>query len=254
MRARWRGIVFLTIVLLLWQLAGAARGTAAVLLPPPLRILGAFGGLLAQPRLYADIAVTLARFVTGYALGCALGIGVGAIMGLSRTAHDTLELTVELLRPVPATALIPVAILFLGLDSLMVIGIVAWAVTFPVLVNTLDGVRGVDPVLVDTGRVFGFRGGELARRVILPASLPQIATGARVALAIGLVLVIVVEMLVGDRGLGYRVITAERTFRFPEMYATIAIIGLVGYLLNESFLRLRRRFLRWHIRAREASR
>jgi NitT/TauT family transport system permease protein len=241
--------LFLAALLLAWQALAWLRPASLVLMPPPSRILGAFGRLLADPALYRDTATTLFRFLTGYLLGCGAGILLGAAMALRQRVYDTLELTLELLRPVPATALIPVAILFLGIDSAMVLAVVAWAVLFPVLVNTLDGVRSVDPVLVDTGRVFGFRGAALARHVLLPASLPQIATGMRVALAIGIVLVIVVEMLIGDRGLGHRVIDAERTFRFPEMYATIAWIGLVGYLLNASFLELRHRALAWHDRA-----
>jgi len=244
------GLLFLAALILFWQIAGSASGFADVLLPPPSRIAVALLRAAVQPSFWTDTAVTLVRFSAGFAVGCMAGIGAGVLMGLSRTAHDTLVLAVELLRPMPATALIPLAILFLGLANAMVIAIVAWAVTFPVLINTLDGVRGVDPVLVDTGRVFGFRGGELARHVILPASLPQIVTGMRVALAIGLVLVIVVEMLIGNQGLGHRVIDAERTFRFEEMYATIGWIGGVGYIVNGLFLLVRGRVLRWYVASR----
>jgi ABC-type nitrate/sulfonate/bicarbonate transport system permease component len=244
-------LLFLAALVTLWQVAGSVSGFGDVLLPPPSRIAAAFLRMVLQPSLWQDSGITLIRFLSGYAIGCTVGIGAGVLMGLSRTAHDALEMAVELLRPLPATALIPVAILFLGLDHAMVIAIVAWAVTFPVLINTLDGVRGVDPVLLDTGRVFGFRGGELARHVVLPASLPQIVTGMRVALAIGLVLVIVVEMLIGNQGLGHRVIDAERTFRFPEMYASIGGIGVMGYVVNAVFLMVRQRVLRWHLAARE---
>jgi ABC-type nitrate/sulfonate/bicarbonate transport system permease component len=251
LRRRLPGLLFLGALILLWQLAGTVTGFGDVLLPPPTRIVAALVRAFAQPSFWTDTVVTLVRFIAGYALGCALGAGIGVLMGLSRTAHDTFELAIELLRPMPATALIPLAILFLGLDNAMVIAIVAWAVTFPVLINTLDGVRGVDPVLVDTGRVFGFRGGDLARHVILPASLPWIVTGMRVALAIGLVLVIVVEMLIGNQGLGHRVIDAERTFRFEEMYGVIGWIGALGYLVNRLFLAVRARALRWYVLSRE---
>jgi ABC-type nitrate/sulfonate/bicarbonate transport system permease component len=243
---RLSGLLFLGSVLIAWQILALIRPQSLVLLPPPARILAALARLITEPMLYRDLAVTLVRFFAGYVIGCAAGIIMGLAMALNQKAFDILELSVELLRPVPATALIPVAILFLGLDSAMVTAVVAWAVMFPVLVNTLDGARGIDPVLIDTARVFGFRGQELARHVVLPASLPQIATGMRVSLSIGIVLVIVVEMLVGNSGLGHRVIDAERTFRFPEMYAAIALIGALGYTLNAAFLRIRRRTIGWH--------
>jgi NitT/TauT family transport system permease protein len=219
--------------------------------PPFSAVLAALGPLLTSTEFFRDAVMTLFRFAAGYLGGCAAGLALGLFLGLSRRGRDALEPTIEVLRPIPATAVVPVAILFLGLDSAMVIAVVAYAVTWPVLLNTVDGVRGVDPILLDTGRVFGFRGRSLERRVLLPASLPQVATGMRISLAIGLVLVIVVEMLVGDRGLGHRVIEAERSFRFPEMYATILLIGAIGAGLNAAFVALRRRVLRWYVGWRE---
>jgi ABC-type nitrate/sulfonate/bicarbonate transport system permease component len=222
-----------------------------IFLPAPSSILLQLFKLLLSLPIYIDLGTTLYRFFVGFVLGCAIAIPIGIFMGISKRVYVALEPTVELLRPIPASALIPVALLLLGLGDDMTIAIVAYAVIWPVLINTIDGVRSVDPILLDTGRIFGLDSKGLIRKVIIPASLPNIATGMRISLAISIVLVIVVEMLVGDRGLGHRVIDTERTFRFAEMYGTVFLIGLVGYFVNTLFLALSNAVIGWHIKSKE---
>jgi ABC-type nitrate/sulfonate/bicarbonate transport system permease component len=168
------------------------------------------------------------------------------MLGLSRILYNATDLLLESLRPIPASALLPVALLLFGLGDNMTISVIAYAVVWPVLISTIEGVRSVDQLLIDTGRIYGLKSKQLIKRVILPATLPSIVTGMRISIALSVTLVIVVEMLVGDKGLGHRIIDAERTFRFPEMYGLIGVIGLLGYCTNKAFIWLTEPFLSWH--------
>lgn len=160
--------------------------------------------------------------------------------------HTASEVLLESLRPIPASALLPVGILLFGLGDLMTVAIITYAVIWPVLLNTIDGIRSVDPVLIDTGRTFGLSRCSIVFRVMAPAAAPAIITGMRISLALSVTLVIVVEMLVGDKGLGHRILDAERTFRFAEMYGLIAIVGLLGYSTNRAFLWVTDALVAWH--------
>ncbi len=240
------GVPTVFAVLLIWELASNIGLVDRVLLPAPSSIFIRLFGLLSEGQIYRDCLITGYRFLIGYAAGCVIAIPLGLMMGISRKLYLSLDIILESLRPIPASALIPIALLLFGLGDKMTIGIVAYAVVWPVLINTIDGVRSVDPVLVDTGRVFGLNSRELIRQILIPASLPSIATGMRISLALSITLVIVVEMLVGDRGLGHRIIDAERTFRFSEMYGLTFLIGVLGYSANRAFLTASNMFVGWH--------
>lgn len=243
--ALW-GIPVIIALLLIWELASRAGVADSVLLPAPSNILVRLFGLLQEHQIYLDCLVTGYRFLAGYIIGCAIAIPLGILLGISNRFYLSFDMLLECLRPIPASALIPIALLLFGLGDKMTIAIVAYAVVWPVLINTMDGVRSVDPVLIDTGKVFGLNSRELVRQVLIPASLPSIVTGMRISLALSITLVIVVEMLVGDRGLGHRIIEAERTFRFPEMYGMTFLIGALGYIANRTFIAVSGLFIGWH--------
>jgi ABC-type nitrate/sulfonate/bicarbonate transport system permease component len=166
-------------------------------------------------------------------------------MGRFPPLYNLLEPLVEVLRPLPKPALLPPLILFLGLGDPMKLTVVGLGVFFPVLINAVQGVRGVDPVLVNTGRTF--RCGRLALlwKVVLPAAMPLILAGMRVALGLGLILVVIAEMLAGTGGLGYLIIDMQRSFRVRDMYAWIVILAVLGYALNAVFVVLERRVIHW---------
>jgi len=246
------GLFSIFLILGTWEVISRVKLVNPIFLPPPSNILYALYILLTNIDIYIDLLVTIYRFTAGYLLGCVIAIPVGLFMGINQRVYTALEPLVESLRPLPASALIPVALLLFGLGDGMTVSIVAYAVVWPVLINTVDGVRNVDPTLLDTGLIFGLDSKGLVRKVIIPASLPSIATGMRISLSLSIVLVVVVEMLVGDSGLGQRVINAERSFRFGEMYGVVILIGLVGYVVNRLFLALRNSLLGWHVESRES--
>ena len=166
-------------------------------------------------------------------------------MGSVSIIYRLLEPITEFIRPIPASAYIPVAILILGIGNEMKIFVVFLACTFPILLNTYGGVRGIDPVVIDTGRTFGVGPLNALSQITLPAALPSILIGMRISLGTSLIVSIVAEMITGDSGIGYFILDAQRVFRIPDMYAGILTLGLLGYCINFIFLRMEQHFLRW---------
>lgn len=146
----------------------------------------------------------------------------------------------------PSVAIIPVAILFLGIGDLMVVVVTVYACIWPILINTIDGVRNIDRTLIDTGRTFGLSRWKILTNIALPSASPYIITGLRISLAIALILVTTSEMLVGGRGLGFFILDEERSLRTDNMYAGIILVAMLGYLLNRLFLFLESKAMAWH--------
>jgi ABC-type nitrate/sulfonate/bicarbonate transport system permease component len=241
------GVGLATVALLLAGIEAAVDAglVKRALLPPPSAVWAVLTDLLASGDAFDPLGQTLARLAQGFAIGAALAVLVGLLMGHSGAVHDLLEPLVELIRPLPKSALIPVFILFLGLGEAMKVTSVALAVFFPVLVATIQGVRGVDPVLIDTARTFRHGHARILACIILPAALPYIATGLRIALGLGLVLATLSEMLAGTGGIGFVILDAQRSFRVRHMYAWIVILAVVGLVLNSGFVALESFAARW---------
>jgi ABC-type nitrate/sulfonate/bicarbonate transport system permease component len=197
-------------------------------------------------EIFEVIAPSAFRLVAGFVLAASVGIALGLVMGMFRQIYNLLEPLTELFRPIPGAAIIPAAILLLGIGDSMKIGVIAFSAVFPVLINTYGGVRAVDPIQIDTARTLGLSRSQIARHVILPAAAPYIFAGMRISLAVALILVIVTEMLTGGGGLGYFILSSQRVFKVPDTYAGIVVIGLFGYLLNRAFLWVQDSLLGWH--------
>lgn len=215
------------------------------LIPAPSTVAGRVLQIVTSGELYAPLGITLYLLFTAYFAASALAIAAGLLMGRFRPLYNLLEPLTEVLRPLPKAALLPPLILFLGLGDAMKLAVVGLGVFFPVLVNTVQGVRGVDPVLVDTGRTFRCGRRALLLGIVLPAALPLILAGMRVALGLGLILVVIAEMLAGTGGLGYLIIDMQRSFRVRDMYAWIVILAVLGYALNAVFLMVEQRLIHW---------
>lgn len=146
----------------------------------------------------------------------------------------------------PVVAILPIAMFVLGLGHTMAIAVIAFGSGWISLLYTMDGVRGVDPTLVDTGRTFGIRGARMFWSIVLPAASPQIVTGLRVSLAISLILAIVIELIVGFGGLGSFIGISQGAVRIPDTYAGIVLVGALGYLLNQAFRLVEGKIMAWH--------
>lgn len=241
----WLGPGVLLSLLLLLELATRSGWVNAVLVPPPSAVAQRVFAVVTAGSLLAPLGRTMFLLAVAYAIGCVLGIALGVLMGRFRPVHGLLEPLVEVLRPLPKPALLPPLMLFLGLGDTMKITAVALGVFFPVLINTVQGVRGVDPVMVDVARTFQHSRAALLWKVVLPSAMPLVLAGMRIALGIALVLVVIAEMMAGTGGIGYLIIDLQRSFRIVDMYAWVVILAVLGYALNEVFVRIERRAIHW---------
>ena len=240
------GYVLIAVLLGVWEAAARGGAVNPAFLPPPSQIAVAWWGTLTSGQLLENLATTLGSWAQGYAIAALLGILLGLLMGLVPVLRAMLSTIVELLRPMPSVAIIPVAIVLFGLGDPMKRFVVAYAALWPILINTLYGVLAVDPVLLDTARTFRLSALRSALRVTLPAALPYIATGLRISTSIALILVITAELVASRSGLGYAVRAAEQASRVPEVYAGVLTIAVVGFLLNALFVAVEGRVLAWH--------
>ena len=222
MKRRLPGSVLIVLLLGLWELASSAGWMDAVVLPRISVIFGAWYETVASGALLNQFLPSLRRIFVGFSLAAALAIPLGLLMGTVSFIYRLFEPITEFLRPIPSSAYVPVAILFLGIQDSMKVFVVTVACFFPILLNTYGGVRGDDQVLIDTGRTFGLSRGKMLRQIVLPAALPSVLTGMRISLGIALIVVVVAEMIAGNSGIGYFIVDRQRIFRVAEMFAGIS--------------------------------
>jgi len=249
--SKLNGIVFLLALLVLWECVAQAGWVNPLIVPPLSRILQVFYDLVSSGQIPLQIVASMKRAAAGYLLAALVFIPLGIAMGLWRRVDDFFAVIVEMLRPIPPPVVIPVALLFFGLEDSMKIFVIFFSCAWPILLNTLDGVRSVDPILLHTARTFGLSYGKTIWQVILPASAPQIMTGLRVSLPITLILVVISEMVGSTDGIGYFVLDAQRRFKVAQMYAGMLVLALLGYVLNVVFDWVYRNLLSWHVGSRK---
>ena len=238
------GWLVAALLLLVWQLY--ANSAQQLYLPTFTSAATAAWHLLSQSTLTSDVLPSVGRFALGYAIGSAIGIAVGTPLGYLRALEPWVRPVLEFLRALPAAAILPIALLLLGTGGGMRVTVIAFGACWPVLLNAIDGARHVDPVLIDTGTINGLGRLGLLRRIVLPASLPQIFAGLRTALGIALIVMVLSEMYGASSGLGYFILTAQRRFLVPETYGGVLVLGIIGWLFSVLFARVERRALAWH--------
>ena len=243
--SRLSGLILIVLLLAFWQFS-ALYLVHIPTWPPVTRIFQAWWENIADGTLIGHLFATLWRQMLGYGLAVILGIVLGLAMGYYRPLYNLFEPLVEVLRPIPGPAYLPILVLFVGIGHEMKVVLILLASFFPILLNTFSGVRAIDPVQFDTARTLGLTTFQTFRELVLPAASPQILTGMRISLAISLILAILGEMIVSNDGLGYFTLLAQRTFKVPEMYAGIFTLALFGYVLNRVFLTIESRLIAWH--------
>lgn len=230
----------------LWEVVSRAGLVSKLYFPPVSVIAATFWKLTVSGLLPMQAGETLIRALAGLALATFLGVPLGLGMGVSRRLAGLFSPTVELLRPVPPPAIIPAAMLFLGIGSGMKIFVVVFACFFPILVGAMDGARAVPPQFRLTAAAYGLSRFDTLARVILPAAGPSVAAGFRTAVPMALIVAVLSEMIGATSGIGHFILRMQRTFAIPEMYAGVAMIGLLGLGVNMAVTRLTSRLLRWH--------
>ena len=229
----------------LWQLGANAGLISPVFFPGPDRSFGTLWEQLHDVEFWSVLGETVRRMVLGFISASLVGIGAGAAIGLSARLRTYVEPTLELIRPLPASAVIPVFVLMIGLNERMIVSVIAFASLWPVLLATVHGFKTVEPRLIEVARMLHLSSLEFVFKIALPNAMPDIFAGLRLALTVSLILAVVTEMLSGMAGLGHNIIIAARSFRAADLYAGIIVLGVVGYLTNVALERVERHMLRW---------
>ncbi|WP_371663816.1 ABC transporter permease [Streptomyces sp. NBC_00280] len=246
-------VVTLPLVLLgLWWLA--SDGSTNPFWPPLRTILTTFPDVWTAERLRADVLPSVWRLSAGYAVAAVLGVVLGTVIGSYRRVRALCEPVLEFLRAIPAPVLIPVIMLFAGIDDTMKITVIASGCVWPVLLNTVEGVRAVDPVMAETARSYGITGAARLRNVVLRSASPQIFAGLRQALSVAIILMVISEMFAASNGLGFTVVQFQRGFAIPDMWTGILVLGLLGFVLSVVFQLVERRVLGWYHGLRASAR
>jgi ABC-type nitrate/sulfonate/bicarbonate transport system permease component len=235
-----------------WWVSSA--GSTDVYWPPLRTILEAFPDVWTAERLRGDVLPSVLRLAGGYALAAVVGVALGTVVGSYPRVRAVCEPVLEFLRAVPPPVLVPVIMLFAGIGDTMKVTVIAAGCVWPVLLNTVEGVRAVDPVMAETARSYGITGAARLRKLVLRSASPQIFAGLRQALSIGIILMVISEMFAASNGLGFTIVQFQRGFAIPDMWTGILVLGLLGFLLSVVFQWVERRVLGWYHGLRASAR
>lgn len=252
---RWGALLAIGLV---WELA--ARLANNLFFPPPSQIIERFFELwfsgppttfFLTESVATNILPSLSRLLGGWAAAVVFGVLLGVAIGRSKVVGDFVEPIIHFVRAIPPPALIPVFFILLGFGNEMRVTLIAFAVIWPVVLNTIDGVRSVEPLHLDTGRVFEFDWRKRFFGIVLPSASPKIFAGMRVALSVAIIMMVISEMVGRPDGIGNIILGAQRTYRMVDMWAGILLLGILGYVLNAILSAVETRITRWHRGSRE---
>jgi ABC-type nitrate/sulfonate/bicarbonate transport system permease component len=238
-------LALLAAVLALWWAASHGGWISRVFLPTPEATLHSLHEGLSSGELAAFTAATTWRMVLGWLLASAVGVALGVAVGLSVTVRAWLQPMLEFVRPLPASALLPLAIAIFGLSPTMVLSVVAFGAMWPVLLGTIHGLVSVEPRLQEVARCLNLSRAAYVWKIGLPNALPDILAGMRLALTVALIVSVVGEMIASQAGLGQAILLAARAFRASELFAGIVLLGLIGLLSNALLALAERQWLKW---------
>jgi ABC-type nitrate/sulfonate/bicarbonate transport system permease component len=238
----------------IWWFASA--GSTNFYIPALSTILDVFDDTWFGERMVTDVLPSLGRLGLGYAIALLIGVALGTAIGLNWTLRALLEPLLEFLRAIPPPVLVPILILLAGIGGGMKVLVIVSGCVWPVLLNAVEGVRAIDGVLSDTCRSYRIGGRFRLWHLVLRSASPQIVTGARQALSIGIILMVISEMRAASSGLGFSIVQFQRGFEIPEMWSGVILLGLLGVLLSVLFRLAERQVLGWYhgLRATERER
>lgn len=237
------------ILLLIWYVA--TLGEEQFFAPTPMLLAETFADTWTWERFTIDVFPSVGRLLAGIGLSVAIGVVGGLLIGSFRWLRALLEPTLEFFRALPPIVLIPVLMLLIGVGNDMKIAVIVLGAVWPILLNTIEGVRAMDEVLSDTAKSYGITGAKRIRYLLLPSAMPQIMAGIRQSLSIALILMVISEMFASTEGLGFSIVQFQRTFAVPEMWSGIVLLGVLGILLSFAFQVVERRVLGWYHGQRE---
>ncbi|MFG1957476.1 ABC transporter permease [Nonomuraea sp. NPDC049028] len=243
-------------VIVFWELV--ARRLEDTDFPPPTTIVSRmyelwFSGPAARLFLtddaLANILPSLGRMFSGWILASLIGVVLGVLLGRSRVATDYVSVLIEFGRAIPPPLLLPLFIVLFQAGLRIQLAVIVSGVIWPVLLNSMDGARSVDRTYTETATVFGLSRAQRLGRIVIPAASPKIFAGLRLSLSLALILMVISEVFGSTDGIGYQLLTAQRSFDTPAVWATIALLGMLGFIVNALFVVAERRVLVWHRQA-----
>jgi len=230
------GLMVAALLLVLWQaLIGSGLATIEYL-PAPASIARAIWSLAAQGQIFPELAHTLGVALLAWAIAAVIGLSLGLLLGCSPFAWRHTMASIELLRSMPSVAFVPVSLLLFGFSVKMELALAVYIAQWLILVNTVDGVRGVTPQLLEVARMLRMSRLERTVKIVLPAAMPVMLVGLRLGLTVSLVMAVVSEMICNPAGLGYQLVFEQRALQTDRMFAYLAVIGALGILLNAALL------------------
>ena len=227
-----------------WWIASA--GSTSLFFPSLGSIFESLGRDFLFDHVISDLFPSLQNWLVAMVIAIVFGVGVGMLLGLSMVIREIVRPVVDGLRSTPAVVLLPVAVALFGIGPPMSVPIIAFAATWPILINSMAAAQAIDPAVHDMRHVYGIRGPRALFKVMLPAASPQILLGIRQGLAVGLTILILSEMVGATNGIGYFILQTERNFLIPEMWAGMLVLAITGYLINLAFRGVEHLLLGWH--------
>lgn len=239
---KWLGIV---VFALAWELLPRTGLVSANFLPPLSAVIATLYDLVVSGEIARHVAISLQRSALGFGFAVLISVPLGIALGWYTLVDRLVDPLLQVFRQLSPFALFPLFILFFGIGELSKVVVIAFACQWPVLLNTIGGVKEVDPLLIKSARSMGLSSGQLFRKVVLPAALPAILTGLRLAASMSLILLIAAEMIGASAGLGFLIIDSQYKFQVPTMYAAIMTIAAIGLIANLVFVIVGRRLTAW---------
>jgi NitT/TauT family transport system permease protein len=241
-----RAVLVPAVVLVAWEILSRTGVFSPLVLPAPSRVVVRWWDYASSGEMLQDAVGSITRVAGGFAIGAGLALPLGLLMGAKPWVHDLFDPLLQVLRPIPPIAFIPLAILWFGLGDPPALFLIALGAFFPVLVNTIAGVHHVDAIHLRAARNLGASEWTIFRRVILPSAMPYVLSGVRIGIGVAFIVVIVAEMTAVNRGLGYRILEAREYFWSDKIIAGMITIGLIGLAIDVIMGRITARLLRWH--------
>jgi NitT/TauT family transport system permease protein len=234
------------IFLVAWGILSASGAVSPIILPPLEAVGKSFIKLIGNGVLIEDIGISLLRTGLGFLLAVVISVPLGIITGWSERFEKYLDPLLQIFRNTSVLAMFPIFITIFGLGEESKIAIVFWGSLWPCLLNTIDGVKGVDPSLVLIARSMGAPTFSVLRKIVIPASMPGILTGVRLSAGVAVIILVAAEMLGASKGLGFLIFNSQQKFQTANMYVGIITIAILGVLINFLLVRMERRVIGWH--------
>lgn len=243
----WQYVILPLTILVVWQGLSQAGLIQPLILPAPTRLAATLWSMLANGQLEKHVWISILRVLQGFGLAALLGIVLGTAIGLSSALDRTTDLAIQLLKPIPPLAWIPLAILWLGIDEPSKIFIIFLGAFFPVLINVITGIRNTDTKFVELAKILEVSQWKFIRQVVIPGALPAVMTGLRVGLACAWMCVVAAEMIAASSGVGYLIMDARQLSQTDVIFVGMIAIGVIGKIMDDLIRRLERRLIGWRV-------